>query len=72
MANEIKPEQVPDAVVKRFATWQFPKCTNNLMRAMLADALNAWPGMYTDDETMYGKVIGKTIFLPLTTQENGE
>lgn len=40
----IKPEQVPEEVVKRFATWQFPKCTDTLMRSMLADALNAWPG----------------------------
>lgn len=31
--------------------------------------LNAWPGAYTEDERMYGKVIGKTIFLPLPEQE---
>lgn len=41
----IRPDQVPDEVVRRFATWQFPKCTDNLMRSMLADVLNAWPGM---------------------------
>tara|TARA_R110000868_G_scaffold399706_1_gene673669 strand:+ start:509 stop:712 length:204 start_codon:yes stop_codon:yes gene_type:complete len=59
----IKPEQIPDEVVKRFATWQFPKCTNNLMRAMLADALNAWPGMvrnYSWDGS-HGRII-----IPLT------
>ena len=38
-------------------------------RAAIAAALGSWPGGYADDERMYGKVIGKTIFLPLT-QEN--
>lgn len=40
----IKPEQVPDEVIKKFATWQFPNCSENLMRRMLADAINTWPG----------------------------
>ena len=34
----------------------------------IAAALAAWPGAYTDDETMYGKVIGQTLFLPLSTE----
>lgn len=42
----IRDKQVPPEVVKRFATWQFPKCTDKLMRSMLADAINAWPGAF--------------------------
>ena len=67
--TEIKPEQVPEEVVKRFATWQFPKCTNNLMRAMLADALSAWPGAYPVN---YGGDEPPFFVLPLPTQENGD
>lgn len=39
------------------------------IRAAITAALKAWPGSYTDDEIMYGKVIGKTIFLPLPSIE---
>lgn len=66
----IKPEQVPDEVVKRFATWQFPKCTDRLMRAMLADALSAWPG-WEGSWTGDGDTLRRTIILPLT-QENDD
>lgn len=65
----LKPEQVPDEVVKRFATWQFPKCTNNLMRAMLADALSAWPGAFRNDmEEAAG--VRRRIILPLTEKQD--
>lgn len=58
----IKPEQIPDEVVRRFSTWQFPKCSDKLMRGMLADAINAWPGMTENMEPgMYHELI-----LPLT------
>jgi len=72
----LKPEQVPDDVVRRFATWQFPKCTDKLMRSMLADAISAWPGMQTDCERRVSeKWIGvrefPVIILPLH-QEIGE
>ena len=33
--------------------------------ASLAAGLAAWGGMYVEPETMYGKEIGKTIFLPI-------
>lgn len=69
----IKPEQIPDEV------WQAARLElvdgpiredwEDRYRHAIAAALNAWPGMYTEDETMYGKVIGKTIFLPLPEQE---
>ena len=71
---------VPEEVVKRFATWQFPKCSENLMRRMLADALSAWPGVKF--EHLSGWVMDgpdlpyieetASIILPLTTQENGD
>lgn len=64
----LKPEQIPDEVVKRFATWQFPKCTNNLMRAMLADALNAWPGMSLHQQDINAQY--SYFVLPLSPQEN--
>ena len=71
----LKPEQVPyDAVRAAYAAWAGGG-GNNVLSAMenaIAAALNAWPGMYTDDETMYGKVIGKTIFLPLPTEASDE
>lgn len=64
----LKPEQVPDEVVKRFATRQFPKCTDKLMRSMLADAINAWPGMV--ERRSWDGSLGR-IILPLT-QEAGD
>lgn len=65
----IKPEQIPDEVVKRFSTWQFPKCTNNLMRAMLADAINAWPGMSLHQQDINAQY--SYFVLPLTEASDG-
>lgn len=55
----------PEAVEAALLAWIGSESTiaEGMSHAIRA-ALAAWPGAYTDDETMYGKVIGKTIFLP--------
>lgn len=68
MANEIKPEMVPTASIA--AAMQALERRDALSVA-LAAALNAWPGMYTDDEMMYGKVVGHSLILPLTEKTDG-
>ena len=68
----IKPELVPDEVIKQFSTWQFPKCSENLMRRMLADALNVWPGAAVCHYTI-GDNEGYEMVLPLPfPQERGD
>lgn len=66
----INPEQVPDDVIKQFSTWQFPKCSENLMRRMLADALNAWPGAAVCHYTIADNE-GYEMVLPLPFPQEG-
>ena len=63
----LKAEQVPDEVLKQFSTWQFPKCSENLMRRMLVDAINAWPGAFP--WTFSGPLDGTGFVLPITPSE---
>jgi hypothetical protein len=65
----IDPKQIPDEAVEAAQTaWD----GYYSMRKAIAASLKAWPGAYADDETMYGKVIGRTIFLPLTKESSDE
>ena len=77
------PPEVVEAAARAIERWIVALVDNdtraterlNEERIIIADSalragLEAWPGMYTDDETMYGKVIGKTIFLPITENSN--
>lgn len=67
----IKPEQVPMEVAEAGrAGWRHgPKDPVAAFQHAIAAAINAWPGVYTEPEREYGKVIGHTIFLPLPIQQ---
>ena len=71
----IKPEQIPDEVVKAaLKAWKKDTETFHPNAGTIAAAINAWPGMVTVDPDSWVRCRrdGSTIILPLTQEKMNE
>lgn len=64
----IKPEQIPDAVVKAYEAGRWDQDLS--VAASIAAALSAWPGLEIERDTPWNKP--RTLRLPLPQQENSD
>lgn len=68
----LKPEQVPDAVVKAFDE-EYLFGEGDWKRNCLAAAINAWPGVVLYPPDVLDNTINPTrIILPLTQEKSDE